>query len=949
MSIQIVVLSLSYSLTLFLAFLVLPSSWKANSAPIREAEALLKWKESLGNQSILESWVTPAPANATTQSPCRWRGITCNSAGNVIAINLAYTGLRGTIEKLDFSSFPHLLRLDLKVNQLTGKIPSSIGLLSKLQFLDLSTNSFNSQLPISLANLTQVYELDISRNNITGELYPSLFPDGTSRSKTGLISLKNFLLQDTLLSGRIPNEIGNLKHLSLLALDGSLFYGPIPPSLGNLSSLTVLQLSSLRLSGNIPVSFGTLRKLNILYLHINHLTGHVPEELGNLSSLVVLHLAVNNFSGNLPSQVCGGGKLVNFSASFNNFSGPIPKSLRNCKTLYRVRLEKNQLTGNIAQDFGVYPNLTYIDLSYNKLSGELSSNWGECRNLTLLKAAGNMIGGKIPDEISQLNQLVELDLSSNQLSGIIPSQVGKLSKLFSLSLNDNKLSGQIPAGIGRLSNLQSLDLSTNRLSGSIPYQLGDCSKLQNLRLNENRLNATIPYQIGNLVALQGLLDLSYNSLSGEIPWQFGKLTNLENLNLSHNNLSGEVPSSLSNLWSLVSVNLSDNNLEGPLPNSNFFRSAQPEAFRNNNDLCGERQGLKPCSATSTEKNGGNDKNKIVVIVVASLASILIFVMVCIWILAFLHQRSVNQSELEDIPIRENLFPIWQFNGKFMYKDILEATKNFDETCCIGVGGFGEVYKAEMADGQVFAVKKLSSHGDIEMEEVKSFKNEIAALTEISHRNIVKLYGFCSQIRHLLLVYEFMERGSLAKILSNDVGAKELDWTKRIRVIKGVAHALSYMHHDCVPQIIHRDISSKNVLLSPELEARVSDFGTARLLNPNSSNWTAVAGTYGYVAPELAYSMAVTEKCDVYSYGVLALEVLMGNHPGELISYLHSSPDHKIGLEDVLDPRPSSPVDQKLEDELSFVLNIAILCCGANPQSRPTMSRVSQQLEVGCFW
>ncbi|XWS51590.1 hypothetical protein CRYUN_Cryun12cG0189800 [Craigia yunnanensis] len=937
------------SLTLFLALLVMPSSCNANSVPNREVEALLKWKESLGNQSIFQSWVTPAPANATTKSPCRWRGITCNNAGDVIEINLAYKGLIGTIENLEFSSFPNLLRLDLKVNQLTGKIPSNIGLLSKLQFLDLSTNSLNSELPISLSNLTQVYELDVSRNNITGELDSSLFPDGTSRSKTGLTSLKNLLLQDTLLSGRIPNEIGNLKHLSLLALDGSHFYGPIPPSLGNLSSLTVLQLSSLQLSGNIPVSFGTLRKLHVLYLHINQLTGLVPEELGNLSSLVVLHLAVNNLSGNLPSEVCGGGKLVNFSASFNNFSGPIPKSLKNCKTLYRVRLEYNQLTGNIAQDFGVYPDLTYIDLSYNKLSGELSPNWGESWNLTLLKAAGNMIGGKIPDEITQLNQLAELDLSANQLSGIIPAQVGKLSKLFSLSLKDNKLSGPIPAGIGGISNLQSLDLSTNRLRGPIPYQLGDCSKLQNLRLNENRLNGTIPYQIGNLVALQGLLDLSYNSLSGEIPSQLGKLTSLENLNLSHNNLSGKVPSSLSNLWSLVSVNLSYNNLEGPLPNSNFFRSAQPEAFSDNKDLCGERRGLKPCSTTSTEKNGGNNNHKIVVIVIASLASISIFLMVCIWFLAFLYQRSVNQSKDEGRPIRENLFSVWQFNGKFMYKDILEATKNFDETCCIGVGGFGKVYKAEMADGQVFAVKKLSSHGDIEMEEVKSFKNEIAALTEIRHRNIVKLYGFCSQSRHLFLVYEFMERGSLAKILSDDVRAKELDWKKRILVIKGVAHALSYMHHDCVPPIIHRDISSKNVLLSSELEARLSDFGTARLLNPNSSNWSAVAGTYGYVAPELAYSMAVTEKCDVYSFGVLALEVLMGNHPGELISNLHSSPGQKIGSADVLDPRLSSPVGQKLEEELSFMLNLAILCSLVNPQSRPTMRSVSQQLEVRCFW
>ncbi|OMO98148.1 hypothetical protein COLO4_14107 [Corchorus olitorius] len=901
------------SITLLTVLLVLLySSCDANSVPNREVEALLKWKESLANQSIIQSWVTtPAGGNATVQSPCKWRGITCNSAGHVIEINLAYTGLRGTIEYLDFSSFPNLLRLDLKVNQLTGKIPPNIGLLSKLQYLDLSTNSLNSKLPISLANLTQVYELDMSRNNITGELDPRLFPDGTSPSKTGLITLKNFHLQKTLLSGRIPDEMGNLKHLSSLALDWSHFYGHIPPSLGNLSSLTYLGLSGLQLSGQIPASFGTLNKLTELRLHVNNLSGSLPEELGNLSSLLVLHLAVNNFTGQLPQDVCGGGKLVNFSAAFNNFSGPIPKSLRNCKTLYRVRLEYNQLTGNIDQDFGVYPNLTYIDFSYNKLSGELSPNWGECRNLTFLNAAGNMIGGQIPDEITQLNQLMRLDLSSNQLSGSIPAQIGKLENLFSLSLKDNILSGPIPAELGGLSNLESLDLSMNRLSGQIPGQLGDCSKLQSLCLSKNRLNGTIPYQLG------------------------------------------KVPSSFSSLRSMVALNLSYNNLEGPLPDGNFFRSAQPESFSNNKDLCGERQGLKPCIAASIEKKKGKDHKHKIVVIVASLASISIFLVGCIWISAYICRRSANQPKIESRPEQKNHLSVCHFDGKLMYKDILEATKNFDEIYCIGAGGFGKVYKAEMLDGQVFAVKKLNSHShdDIEIQEVNSFKNEVAALTEIRHRNIVRLYGFCAQRWHSFLVYEFMERGSLAKTLSNDVGAKELDWGKRIRIIKGVAHALSYMHHDCVPPIIHRDISSKNVLLSSELDARVSDFGTARLLNPDSSNWTAVAGTLGYVAPEFAYSLAVTEKCDVYSFGVLTLEVLMGKHPGEILSFLHSSSDdQKFGLiiDVLLDPRLSPPKRQELEDELSFILSLAMLCSQANPQSRPTMRSVSQQLEARQF-
>lgn len=185
----------------------------------------------------------------------------------------------------------------------------------------------------------------------------------------------------------------------------------------------------------------------------------------------------------------------------------------------------------------------------------------------------------------------------------------------------------------------------------------------------------------------------------------------------------------------------------------------------------------------------------------------------------------------------------------MYDDILKATENFDDVYCIGEGGSGKVYKAEMQGGQVFAVKKLNVHArDFGIENVKGFSNEVKALTEIKHRNIVKLYGFCYEGMHTFLVCEYMEMGSLAKILSDEKEAKEFDWVKRIQVVKGVAHALSYMHHNHVPPLIHRDISSKNVLLDSDMEAHLADFGIAKFLKPDSSNWTAVAGTYGYVAP-----------------------------------------------------------------------------------------------------
>ncbi|KAH7537857.1 hypothetical protein FEM48_Zijuj03G0137500 [Ziziphus jujuba var. spinosa] len=263
------------SFSILLSLVALLSFCKADTS--KEVEALLKWKDSLPEQSIFESWYFPVHYNnsSTPPSPCKWFGITCDMAGSVTAINLAYTGLRGTLQNLDFSSFPNLLRLDLKFNNLTGTIPPNIGMVSKLQFLDLSTNSLNGSLPLSLANLTQVYELDVSRNHITGILDPFLFPDGSSQSKKGLVSMKNLLFQDNQLGGRIPEEIGNLKFLVLLALDGNYFNGPIPQSLANLSHLSILRLANNELSGQIPAKLGTLTNLSDLRLLTNRLSGAV--------------------------------------------------------------------------------------------------------------------------------------------------------------------------------------------------------------------------------------------------------------------------------------------------------------------------------------------------------------------------------------------------------------------------------------------------------------------------------------------------------------------------------------------------------------------------------------------------------------------------------------------------------------------------------------------------
>ncbi|XP_043691895.1 MDIS1-interacting receptor like kinase 2-like [Telopea speciosissima] len=626
--------------------------------------------------------------------------------------------------------------------------------------------------------------------------------------------------------------------------------------------------------------------------------------------------------------------------------GPLP-DFRNCTSLARVRLDNNFFVGNISDSFGVHPHLSFIDMSFNRLYGELSPNWGECKNLSVLKISGNIISGKIPHEIGHLTRLGQLDLSSNKLAGEIPKELGNLSTLLCLNLGGNQIIGHIPLEIGKLINLETLDLSANRLIGSIPAQLCQCSQLLSLNLSQNSLNGSIPSQIGDLVSLQAELDLSHNSISGLIPPQLGKLIMLVILNLSHNMVTGSIPLSLIEMVSLISLDFSYNELDGVVPNNRVFKSAaSPQAFRNNKGLCGELQGLIPCHRSHTSKGSEKNGHKVIISIVASLIGIVFLAFAIVGVL-FLMQQKEKKANIEATRRNHgNIVSIWNFDGKIAYEDIIKATEDFDAKYCIGNGNSGSVYKAVLPTGHVVALKKFHPLEGTTIVDEESFGNETRVLTEIRHRNIVKLYGFCSHPRCTFLVYEYMEKGSLARILSNQAEAVEFDWVKRVNAIKSVANALSYLHHDCIPPIIHRDISSKNILLDLELEAHVSDFGIARLLKPDSSNWTSLKGTHGYIAPELAYTTVLTEKCDVYSFGVVALETILGRHPKELILSLTSPVGQKMLLRDVLDPRLTFPSHQNVAKEVMVsVVRIALACLHNHPQSRPTMHQVSKELLV----
>ncbi|CAN6724196.1 unnamed protein product [Malus baccata var. baccata] len=915
------------------------------SANSTEAEALLKWKASFQNQTQnnLTSWMN------ANEAPCNtWIGVSCNSAGSVNRLNLTNSGIQGTLLEFPFMSLPNLAYVDLSYNelfdqippeissltkliyfdvsynQMSGKIPPEIGLLTNLQVLHLNANKFNGSIPQEIGQLKFVYELALNLNNLEGSIPASV---GNLSQLTSLILFGNQL------SGSVPPEIGNLSKLVELYLFDNFLLGPIPLSFGNLKNLTIMMLYNNTLSGSIPTSFGSLTNLVYLSLYGNKLSGTIPEEIGNLKFVEDVHLGDNRFSGYLPRDFCSGGLLQRFSAANNEFTGPIPKSLKGCKSLVKVLLQGNQLKSNISEDFGVYPNLQFVDLSHNNLYGEISDIWGQCPSLTTLRFAGNNLTGSIPSEIANATKLQELDFSSNHLVGVVPKDLGRMTSMLILKFNGNQLLGSIPSEFGAFTVLEHLDVSTNKLNGSIPSIFGGLFHLNYLNLSNNNFTQEIPFQLGKLFHLSQL-DLSHNSLDGKIPSEISNMQSLEQLNLSHNNLSGLIPAKFDGMRGLLYIDVSYNHLQGPIPNNKAFQDSH--SFEGNEGLCGNVAGLESCNKHVSKRK--NNRKLVFAIVFPILGAVLLAFLAIVFI-----KIRKKEPETEKSDIRDDIFSICHFDGKKLYAEIIRATNGFDSIFCIGKGGSGSVYKAKLPSGSIVAVKKL--HQKLNGEETlqKEFHNEISALINIRHRNIVKLRGFCSNSQHSFLVYEYLEKGSLASILSKEDEAKELDWSTRVRIVKGVAHALSYMHHDCVPPIVHRDLSSSNILLDYDYEPCVSDFGTAKLLNPDSSNWSSLAGTYGYVAPELAYTMKITEKCDVYSFGVLALEVITGKRLADLINSF-SSPsacENKL-LKDILDQRLPPPAPE-VEDELTTIARVGIACRHSKPQSRPTMHMVSQSL------
>ncbi|KAL6839093.1 hypothetical protein ACP4OV_031147 [Aristida adscensionis] len=876
------------------------------------------------------------------------------SLGNLsrlVALDMYQNTITGPIPE-ELGKLTSLDALELGNTLLSGKIPESLGNLTRLSTLHLYGNQLSGSIPSSLGNLVNLFDLELAGNSLSG---------GIPLSLANLTKLNMLYLMNNQLTGFIPHEIGLLANLSMLVLYSNKLTGPIPRTLGNLTMLNYLdlfenqlvdtiprELGSLvdlyyfdlgqnKISGSIPAFLTNLTGMGELHLFSNKLSGPLPRGLGNLTHLIQLDVTNNSLSGELPFDICKTGKLQLLNLAANMFTGPILRSLKSCRSLKILDLAYNQFTGDIS-NLGPYPQLVKAILAVNNFYGHLPKSWASSINLTSLSMEENMITGSLPSEFSHLEKLERLTVHTNNLTGEIPPELSNLSNLYLLALERNQLYGNIPPELGRMKNLQYLDVSRNKLSGSIPQEISGCTNLMYLRISHNNLSGDLPVTIGKLGKLQMMLDVSDNKLTGRLPIQLGNLAMLEFLNLSHNRFNGSIPSSFASMVSLSALDVSFNDLEGPLPTGRIFSNASIEWFLHNNGLCGNLSGLPTCPSSQTMEQHHRGRIYSLVLAIVSPLCVVIVLATLGAIMFFRKRKGQQKIALNE---RIDVLSVWNFDGKLAFEDIMTATENFDDKYIVGSGGYGTVYKAQLQAGRLVAVKRLHQTEE-EIIDEKRFISEIEVLTKIRHRSIVKLFGFCSHPRYKFLVYDFIDRGNLNATLENEELARELDWQKRTAIARDVAQAVYYLHHECSPPIIHRDITSSNILLDTALKAYVSDFGIARILKPDESNWSELAGTYGYIAPELSYTSVVTTKCDVYSFGVVVLELVMGRYPRELQS-LNSTQAHNHNLAtDIFDHRPSSPnaVEKK---EIALLMEVAFSCLQDSPQSRPNMQDVYLKL------
>ncbi|KAL5864613.1 hypothetical protein ACOSQ3_002127 [Xanthoceras sorbifolium] len=893
------------------------------------------------------------------------------------------------------SNLEFLRVLNLSFNSFTGKIPSKLVGRGNLSEIDLSNNQLSGGIVIdSLSKCEVLTHLKLSNNYLTDNIPKEI---GKCRN------LRNLLLDGNILEGPIPTEIGRISELRVVDFSRNSLTDRIPVELGNCSKLSVVVLTN--------VNDFTNHEADSSRGEFSAFEGGVPYELLLSPSLQILWVPRANLGGRLPDNWSESCSLRVLNLGQNSFNGVAPKSLGNCKNLTYLDLSSNNLVGYLPMQLRV-PCMVYFNVSQNNITGVLPEFerascgtasidsfldledirigyanipvWGlasdekflivhdfSCNrfygSLPLFSVGdkffatsyykpyyrlllnNNMFNGSLHGElVSNCNDLLSLsvNLSENQLSGMISEALLlHCLQLMEFEAANNHISGSIGPGVGNLTKLQRLDLRGNRVSGSVPDELGNLKSLRWILLGWNNITGQVPSQFGQLSSLT-VLDLSHNVLTGSIPASLTNATNLEIVLLDHNWLSGEIPSSFSSLSNLTTLNVSFNNLSGHIP-----------YLQHHND-CNSFKGnkyLQSCPDTNSAETGNlpaevEDKKlqsrkrlQPLVIAVATSASTVLCILLVIVIFVFGRKKFARLGSLSG-----KVVVFVDTPTELTYDNVVRATGNFSIGNLIGTGGFGSTYKAELFPGYLVAVKRLSIG---RFQGIQQFDAEITTLGRIRHKNLVTLIGYYVGEAEMFLVYNYLSGGNLETFIHNK-SSQNVQWPVIHKIAIDIAQALAYLHYSCVPRIVHRDIKPSNILLDEELNAYLSDFGLAKILEVSETHATTdVAGTFGYVAPEYATTCRVSDKADVYSFGVVLLELMSGKKSLDPSFSEYGNGFNIVALAKLLIKEgrsselfPPALWDTGPKENLLGMLKLASSCTVETLSVRPSVKQVLEKLK-----
>ncbi|KAI3460412.1 hypothetical protein Pfo_017075 [Paulownia fortunei] len=922
-----------------------------------DLDTLLKLKSSLvgPSSSGLQDWATPLSSSPSAH--CSFSGITCDPDARVMSLNVTNVPLFGTLPP-EIGLLNKLVNLTLAVDNLTGPLPKEICKLTSLKYVNLSWNMFNGTFPNEMVlKLAELEVFDVYNNNLSGnlpvefvklkklkflKLAGNYFSGEIPEIYSEFESLTHLALQGNSLTGKIPSSLAMIPNLQELYLGYfNTYEGGIPPEFGFISTLQLLDLAMCNLTGEIPASLGNLKHLHSLFLQVNNLTGQIPSELSGLVSLMSLDLSINNLSGVIPESFA---ELKNFTLINlfqNKFQGPLPGFIGDLPNLEVLQIWNNNFTLELPENLGRSGRLMLLDVTKNHLTGTIPKDLCKGGKLKTLILMDNYFFGPIPEELGECKSLIRIRIKKNFLNGTIPAGFFSLPLLDMLELNDNYFTGELPEEISA-NMLGSLALSNNRISGKIPEAIGNLTNLEILSLDINKFSGDIPSEIFKLKKLS-MLNFSGNSLTGEIPTSIAHSSHLTFIDLSRNSLVGVIPRSISGLQNLNVLNLSRNQLDGAIPgeigkmaDNRLLKDLDDRFFAGNPQLCPPHSTF--CASALGTSQGSHRRHASNIVIIIILVITVLILLPGTWII--FRKRKLEKSRAWKLTAFQRL--------EFRAEDVLECLK---EENIIGKGGAGIVYRGSMPNGIDVAIKRLMGRGNSQSDH--GFMAEIQTLGTIKHRNIVKLLGYLSNKDTNLLLYEYMSHGSLGEMLRGTKGA-HLQWESRYQIAVDAAKGLCYLHHDCSPSIIHRDVKSNNILLDADYEAHVADFGLAKFWHDTGASecMSSIAGSYGYIAPEYAYTLKIDQKSDVYSFGVVLLELITGRKPvGEFGDGVDIVMWVRKTTSELLHPTDAASVlavvDSRLTGyPLTGVVNlfkIAMLCVEDESSARPTMREVVHML------